>query len=825
VKARKRQRTTRGEKPLEDPQILQGPRLDFGIFMVSASVLLLEMLLTRVFSVTMYYHLSFMVVSLAMLGLAASALAVGVLARRLHRDSAATQLAWGAVLLAITSVLAVGVAFRVPVVLESTTANWLRIGLIFACVLVPFLAGGFVIALAFTRYSERANRLYFFDLLGAGMACLVFIPATDTLGAPSAVLLGAAIGGGAGVLFAWRERPWVVRGAATVTCLLVGTLAANLRWDFYDVRVAKGRAQDPVLALAWNSFSRVEVRGGPDMLQVRRRPLSYGLSARLDPTYSVREVYIEYDASALTQITAFDGSFGGLAHLGYDVTSAPYHLRRYHNVLIVGAGGGRDALTALSLGSSPVTAVEVNPLTIDLVRGQFRRFAGGIYDAYPGVRVVNDEGRSFVRSSSEQYDLIQMSLVDTWAASAAGAYALAENSLYTVEAFEDFVRHLSPDGVLAISRWFPQTLAEPLRVVSLAIEALRRAGITEPALHFLIVHTNEAETRVPSLGTILIRRAPFPPDEVERLQDWARRLGFIVSYSPEGIVPGSRPTRFHQLLSSQAAAFVAAYPYDLSVVSDDRPFFFDRVPLLRWILHQLSPSQATNTVGELTLGAQTLLISLVGSGACTALFLLLPALGAGWIGRGAVVTVPRGRLLLWGIYFTSLGLGFIAVEMVLIQRLGLFLGYPAYALSVVLCTLLLASGLGSMLAGRWTRPPVAAALIALTLLIVVVAATLQPLLHATFGLATPLRIAVAILIVAPLGVLMGAPFPSGLRLAGRQADSLVPWGWALNGSASVLGSTLTVLVSMNVGFRASLVAAAVAYATALAAAVVVIRRR
>src|SRR5262245_32103081 len=215
--------------------------LDVGVFLVSAGVLLFELLLTRVFSVTMYYHLSFMVVSLAMLGLAAGALAVGFWEPHLSRGGAEAQLACRALLLALTSVLAGGVAFRVPVALESTTANWLRIALIFGFALLPFLAGGFVIALAFTRHSERANRLYFFDLIGAGTACLVFIPATNALGAPSAVLLSAAIACLGGALFAWRERRWLGRTAVGVAWLLVASLAANLQWNFYDVRMAKGR--------------------------------------------------------------------------------------------------------------------------------------------------------------------------------------------------------------------------------------------------------------------------------------------------------------------------------------------------------------------------------------------------------------------------------------------------------------------------------------------------------------------------------------------------------------------------------------------------------
>jgi hypothetical protein len=641
--------------------------------------------------------------------------------------------------------------------------------------------------------------------------------------------MGAAVATVAAVVLAGREAPRSRRFALVAGGALVMAAVANGRWGFYDVRMIKGVRQPEMLALRWNSFSRVEVIGTPAELWQGRPLVFHGYSTTLDPELRIPEVWLRYDAVAATQITRFDGDPSRLWHLRYDVTSAAYQMRRYRNVLVIGPGGGRDILTALHLGSGPVTGVEINPLTIQLLRRRFRTFTGGLYDGFPGVRIVNDEGRNFVRHANEQYDLIQASLVDTWAASAAGAHALTENYLYTVEAFEDYLRHLTPDGVVSFSRWFSDLPAESLRVVALAVEALRRQGVTDAAAHVLVVRTNEAETRMPSLCTILLKRSPFTADELAELRGWATRMRFLISCAPDDLSRGAPPGEFHQLLGPQAAPFIACYPADISPVYDDRPFFFNRVPLIAWLAHRLG--LADSPVGErpLTVGGQTLLISLVAAAASTALLLLIPLAAARWRrGEEHAGRTGRKRGALWALYFAGLGLGFIMVEVVLIQRFSLFLGYPVYALSVVLFTTLLASGIGSLIAGRWSQPPVLAKRLPRILawlcgMLALYALALPRLLDLVLGAPTLVRISVAVAVIAPLGLLMGMPFPTGLRRAAREAEGLVSWAWAVNGGASVLGSTLAVLISMTSGFTAALLAGVASYAVALGVAVWALR--
>lgn len=819
---------------------LRPSRLDLGIFLISFAVLLVELLLTRIFSVTLFYHLSFMVVSLAMLGLGGSGLIVSLWPSRFRRDRLWSQLAWAAILFGVATVVAVRFAFRLRISLEMTGGNWLRVGVIYALCAIPFLAGGLVVALILTHHAEQTNRLYFYDLLGAALGCLAFIPATNWLGAPTAVLVGAAVATLSAVVLAGKEARRPRRVAIVLGCMAIVAAVANniVRRPFFDVRVIKGEVQPPMLALKWNSFSRVEVVGAPTTMWTPVAPFFAGFSKTLDPEFKIPEVWLRYDAGAATQITRFDGDASRLLHLRHDVTSAPHQMRKQRNVLVIGPGGGRDILTALHFGSGSVTGVEINPITIDLMRDQFRDFTGGLYDNYPGVRVVNDEGRSFVRHATDRYDLIQASLVDTWAASAAGAHALTENHLYTVEAFEDYLRRLTPDGVVAFSRWFGQPPVESLRVAALAVEALRRQGVTDPASRVFVVRTNQDDTQLPSLGAILVRRSPFMPDELARLRAWAMQMRFPVDYSPDDLSLGVKPGEFHQLLGPDSSQFIANYWSNISPVYDDRPFFFNRVPLFTWMAHRLGLPTAKYGEGELDQGGQTLLISLIVTAACTMLLLFLPLIAAKWGVRWGdgeeqaptLAGAGRKRAALWALYFAGLGLGFIMIEIVLIQRFHLFLGYPVYSLSVVLFTVLLASAVGSFLADKWSQPHHSARMLPRILALLcgalaLYALALPRLLDAALGASTPARIIVAVAVVAPLGLLMGMPFPTGLRRAGREANGLIPWAWAVNGAASVFGSTLTMLISMTYGFTASFLAGAAAYAVALGVAIGMTRPR
>ncbi len=774
-----------------------------GIGTLSGAVLLVELLLTRIFSVTLYYHLSFLVVSLAMLGLGLGGLVAQLEAVRSRLDRgvvAALCLAF-----AVSAVLSTLLAFNVRIRLEIGT-EWARLGLLYTACTIPFACAGTAIGLMLSTNPERANRLYFFDLAGAALACLLFIPLTDYLGAPTAMLVAAVLGAVAAMTLS-ENAPRMRRAATLVTWGLAVLAVANVLVDWYDVRVAKGERERPFLAVKWNAFSRVEVEGKDPDFWTPARGSVVGDSAELRADFRWPAVPLRYDASAATMISAFDGDPSHLGHLRYRITAAPHAVRRLDDVLIIGPGGGADVLTALLMRSSRIVGVEVNPLTVELMRTRFRAFSGGLYDGYPGVRIVVDEGRSYLRSSPSRFDLIQASLVDTWAASAAGAHALTENSLYTVEAFEDYLDHLKPDGMVAFARWYNEPPIETLRVVRLAAEALHRRGETRPGAHVFVTHSI-ATRSLPALATILVKRSEFDAGELERLNAWAREMAFPVACSPGQSAPSTDP--FRRVLDEVSERRNADTPRGTSLVDDDRPFFFSQLALGEWLKGMLSSTPYG--IVDLGLGGQSLLLAGVTSLVCLVLLLGAPLVRGGGGRSSGRLLRSRQRLLLWGLYFVGLGVGFIAVEVVLIQRLGLFLGYPTRALAVVMFTLLVTSGAGSLWAQRMARlGSVVRSLAALCALLVVANVALPRLCEGLLGAHVAYRVLAVVALVAPLGFLMGVPFASGVRLAARQGVD-IPWAWAVNGTASVFGSCLTMAVATSYGFTASFSCGAAAYA-------------
>ncbi len=791
-----------------------------AVFAISAAVLLLELLLTRVFSVVMFHHFSFLAVSIAMSGLGLGGLLVNLRPNRFRADNLSRTIPVLAIGFGLTVIAAMWIAFHTPVRLEDSAANWQRVVAILVASLVPFTIAGLILAHILAFGGDRIPRLYFFDLLGAALACLAMVPLTGALGAPSALLIAAALGTAAGAMAgpaAAIRDAWARLACTLLALAIAGAGAANVTLGFFDLQFAKGGPSQPALVKRWNSFSRVEVRGTGADLERPRPPVSWGFSSRLSA--QVRELHLLYDSDAMTQITGFDGDLARLGYLLWDVTSAAHHARTNKNVLVIGAGGGRDVLSALVAGAGSVTGVEINDITVELLQTKFRDFTHGLYVDYPGVTIVRGDGRSFVRGSPGGYDLIQASLVDTWAASSAGAYSLTENSLYTVEAFRDYFAKLSPEGMVSFSRWFAAPPTEVVRTVALAREALRREGVADPAPHIAIVRTDPNRTGRPSLATILVKRAPFTRAEVDSLADWCRQMLFDPVLLPrvEGepdAVRGTHP-EFLPLVGDAAGfeATVRTLPFDATATTDDKPFFFDRVPLLGYLASRIGLPAPVWARSELPLGSRTLLIAFIVTSINALLLLAMPML-LGPRRRAAATGVPE---LAWMFYFACLGLGFIAIEIVLIQRFQLLLGKPSYALSVVLFSMLSASALGALTVERLAigvreLPRLFAVLLAV---VGAVALASGPLAGAAGAASEPVRIAVAVLLVVPAGFVMGMPFPAGLRVVAATSPSLVSWAWAVNGALSVVGSVLAVIASMTAGFTASMTLGWLSYLAAL----------
>ncbi|MFP4394506.1 MAG: hypothetical protein ACLFTI_04500 [Anaerolineales bacterium] len=789
----------------------------FGILLTSMGALALEVVLTRIFSVTMWYHFAFLAISLALMGSAAAGVFLYFFPTLSQPKNAQRAIGWIGIALAclvpLTFLLYLKIPFR-PVLMNRIawidTEQLLWLILIYLDLGLPFFFSGMILSLALARWSEEAGRIYWADLTGASLGCLFSVLALDSLGGVNALLAVGVLLGIASFCFneVWRPRRARQYVAIAGVILLTGVLISNLSapWIRIQVNKAGGVEPDPIYE-RWNAQSRVTV------YETQRYPFFWAVSPEnwektVVESTTFSHALLLIDAVAGTPIQHFDGDLQQIAFLRYDLTSLAYHLIDQPQTLVIGPGGGRDVLAALATGAPHVTAVEVNPAVIDAVRHDFADFSGRIYER-PDVKVAIADARGFIERSAEHYDVIQASLIDTWAAGGSGAFALSENSLYTREAFETYYEHLTERGILTVSRWYLDGRpAETMRLAATGMAGWEAGGVEDPRQHIAVAAFASSSAQTEGLSTVLFKRQPFTAEEVVQLQEAADSLGFTIIYAP-GVAPHETVGEF--ITSRDHEAYIAAYPLDISPATDDRPFFFNLVLLGDLIDPALSASGVYRTSME----AIVILFTVIGVSLFLAVtIILVPLLVGSWRGGLARPSFP-----LLG-YFSALGVAFMLVEIPTIQKLTVYLGRPVYSLVVVLFSLLLSSGLGSLWSSRWPADKLTSRLkIALAALVIVILLhTLLsiPVLEATLKLPLAARLPVAILLLCVLGFLMGIPFPTGIRWAGGQQPGVVPWLWGVNGVMSVLGSASATALAIHVGFRLTIFASAIVYALALA---------
>jgi SAM-dependent methyltransferase len=773
------------------------PRLfPIAVGLVSFATIAVELLLTRIYSVTLYYHFAFMVISLAMLGLAVSGVGISLLPRVFDTKRTGLLASVFGLLFAVAAVYALKSAVQNPIRLYQWREDVGKLGTLYVSAGLAFLFSGFALSLAIAGAGKRIGTVYAYDLGGAAIGCMCVIPATSMLGAPGAILVAAAAGAVGASLFALsmpdRSRPAVralaALGLVAAAVLGVAGVQENSARRFGVARnPTKFLGDREVLFERWNSFSQITV----------------GVSG--EPDYH----WIFIDADAATRLwsgsIAADGWRAPLRIPEVRVAALAYALRHDGTALIIGPGGGTDVISALRAGAPRVIGVEVNPIIVNnVVRGQFAQWSGDLY-RNPRVQVVVDEGRSFVRRAPEQFATIQATLVDTWAASSSGAFSCSENNIYTVEAVEEFLGHLRPGGLVAITRWYaPNSPKEFLRLLALAREALERRGVTPGDVRKHVVIAADGALRT----VMLLNNRPFSDDDLALVERRAAEDGLQVLFLAGNPRPSEDAFLAGFLRAPSARDFLARLDYDATPTVDDRPFFF-------YNLRTADLLGLLKTVGAVplnNLGIFVLLFLLVASTVFTLALVILPLL---IFQRAALRERRTEKLRVLG-YFLGIGLGFILVEMGFMQKFVLFLGHPTYALAVVLATLLGASGLGSALSERvcdrfgeqGATRRIAGALAGV---LGVYALVLTPIFHTLLGLPLTVRIVIAAILVAAPGLLMGMLLPTGVRVANRMGSSIVAWGWGLNGGASVIGSVLAILLAMNAGFTVSLALGIVVY--------------
>jgi hypothetical protein len=776
-------------------------RLFLAVALVSLAVLMLQIALNRIFSFTTWHHLAYISVSLALLGFGASGSVLAAFPRLAGSD-AQSRFAAIAAFAAATTVGMLVVTGAVPLHLGDVLASpleILKLVLYFAVISAPFFFSGLAIAIALREAGPLVNRLYFWDLVGAGLGCALVVPAMDWLGTPRVLLLVAILFAASGLVAAGSQAR-----AVRIANLAVIAVTALLAWPLPDA-LPFAPSRDKLItpwfhgghthSSRWSALFRTDLIGASDGEVTQGGYRVNGTSPRFEgPAPGYRLIFHDGTAAAL-MYEVKDDDFASLEMFRHHVMTTPYVLADAPEVLTIGVGGGADVIAALVNGAKRVVGVELDPLTAELLTRDHSEFTRGLY-LRPDVELVVSEGRHFLRSNDERFDLLQLTGVDTLAALSSGSYIFAENYLYTVEAYADFFAALREGGLLSIGAmdFHPRRSGAPrhaLRFVSLAHDALRVRGVERPQEHVMVV----SEDNGIALFDVLVKLTPFGEAEIAAMERFVDAEGLEAWYLP------GRPRRqlpdFRVLLEgtpAERARYLENTFLDLEAPSDDDPFFFS---FYKWrhlfdYRDELDPGHMLAT-GQLV---QVLILFLAIAFSIGAIGMPLLVV------RGEARHMP-GRWAFLG-YFAALGAGFIFAEICFVQRFLLFLGYPTYALTVILFSFLVAAGIGARLSGVLPDDPrrvLPALVLALTVLVLFYLLATPPLLRSLHAASIEVRAAVTVALCAPLGGLLGVFFPYGIRLTSVLNRDFTSWAWAVNGCLSVVGSVASVMLATTWGFR------------------------
>ena len=771
-----------------------------GLFLISAATLMYEVILTRLLSVMCWYYLAFVSISMGMLGMTAGALVVQLRPHLFTAQRIPERLRWSALAAAISLPIALLTIQSIP--LENAVRPQMVYSfLLFSAVIaVPFFFSGVAICLALTRTNFPIGKIYFVDLIGAAagsIGAIVLLELMDPSSAGFAISAVAFISAAAWARYAGEapqsSRYAIIGAAIAAFAILNAALPAGFRPIF-----SKGAFENRqnLIAEVWNPISRIRA------LDLGERvPFSWGNSPNA-PQTKVGEIGLDIDGEAATPVYRHRGGTEELSFLGYDVTSMAARLRAGGTAAIIGVGGGRDVLTAYLFGFKRIVGIELNPGIEDLVMRQFAGF--GNLSGVPGLEYHLDEGRSYLSRTDEKFDVIQASMVDTWAATAAGAMTLSENALYTVEAWRIFYQHLKPGGLITFTRFYMPEPGQTPRLFSLGWATLLLEGVANPGAQIAMIASAKS-------STILVSNAPFSDSDLNRIRSDAKSLGYKILYLPGEGAHDPDLAGIADAHSMNELLTAGSGDQDFSPVFDSSPFFFNTLRLGGSGLRGLASAIASGQWGT---GNQRALLFLL---IFLIAILILIALAIGIpLTRWAELPARPDYTLATGLgYFVAIGLGFMLAEMAMIQQLSIFLGYPIYSLVVTLAGLILATGLGSLASEQLElrtdviarAPAIASAAILIAYCIAVI-----PVIHALAYLPFWMRAITCLGLIVPCGLIFGFCFPVGLRwmrLLGQE-DSL-PWMWALNGAASVVASLIAVLISIEASITATVITAAACY--------------
>ncbi len=784
--------------------------LYLGIFLVALATMSFELGLMRIFSISQWYHFAFMVISVALLGYGVSGTFLAIFPGIISKKNINGLLAFSSISFSISCLISYLIINNLP--FDSFRLAWehkqiFYLVIYYVSLAVPFFFSGLCLSLVLAKIPLKVNNFYFYNLIGSGLGCLSILVFIPIVGSSGVVIFSALFGMLATVIFSYRRfnkftAAIFLTSIALLSIFIIFPGILKIKISPYKSLSNILRFPDAKISVTKrNSFSKV------DVVQTNVIKYAPGLSYMYEGSIPLQKG-LTIDGGNFSALSRTDFFLTQAEFVDFLPTAINYKFRPLEKALIINPGGGLDVLSALYHKVKLLTIIEENPLIGKIIKDDLKEFTGNIYNR-PNVHLFNEGGRGFLRRTKDKFDLVQISLTGSFATVSSGVLSLREHYLYTREAFEDYLRILSDNGYLSITRWIQLPPSEGLKIGATLIAALENMGIKTPSRHIIGL-------RSLMTATYLVKKTPFSPEEIEILKQFCKKRRFDIIYFPG--IDSSDVNKYNVLeepyyyrnfstllFTKDRGTFYKKYIYNIIPPTDDSPFFFHffkwrNIPL---ILKNFGKRFEPYGGGGYLMIVLLLVVALLTSG----LFILLPLF---IMKRRALNTSGKGKFF---IYFFSLGLGYLFVEIPLMHKFILFLDHPIYAFSIVLFSVLFFSGLGSYFSGKFDI--FRKVIFILPIFIAGYFFFIPYLFQFLLAKALFIRMIISLFILMPLSFMMGIPFPLGIRILNKTNPRLIPWVWGINGFASVISAILALMIACTFGYTPVLILAGFVYLVAL----------
>ena len=762
----------------------------------------------RLFSIIQWHHFASMMISLALLGYGVSGVFLALNRDRLTHHFPKVIII-NLLLFSFSApacfLLAQQLPFN-PAELLWAPVQWVYLCTIYLLLALPFFFAANSIGLSFYRYQEHLSSIYAADLVGAGLGSVGVIVLLFVI-FPVKILAVLMVTGIVATLvvsrFAFRGLDVNTRRWSSIG-IITGMAIAFALTGWMTLTVSPYKSQNQLLLIPGTKV--IDQYSSPlgliSIVQSADTPLRHAPGLSLNATTEPPEQLAVFnDADNLAAITRYEGKPETVSYLDQTTSALPYHLKPLSSILILGAGTGSDILQAHYHAIKHIDAVELNPQVIDLVKEKYADFAGHIYSSAQ-VNLHTGEARSYVETTRKTYDLINISLLDAFGASAAGLYSMSENYLYTEQAIQRYLQHVNANGYLSITRWIKIPPRDEPKLMATVINALKQVNAGQPGQQMIMIRSWQTSTLIVKNGVISL-------EEIKRLKQFCNERSFDLVYYPG--ISEQEVNRFNiqqlpflyqaaiALLSDKSQAFIDDYKFNIDPATDDRPYFFH---FFKWqSLAEILSLLNSGGVFLLESGYLLLIAALLQAILASVVLIAFPL----WLWKSKLgITPGSGIPLRMLTYFFCLGLAFLFIEIAFIQKFILILYHPLYAVTVVLSAFLLSAGAGSQFSKRLSRsaakPGIMLPVAVISVVSILYSLGFQSITAFLLETGNISRYLFSILLIAPLGFCMGMPFPMALASISQTTPALIPWAWGINGCASVISAILATLIATQFGF-------------------------